>query len=357
VQPTCDDGFSLVELLIATALTVSLTGAVVSLVGPSATSSPVLAESIDLTERARVAGDQLLEDLSRAGAGISAGPHAGALVEAFAPVVPRRMGLNGADPPTVARQDAITIRYVPDTRSQTAVATFTPAPAALMTVAGGPGCPAGPACGLAAGADVFVFDDEGHADTFTITQVQANVLTLQPHDAAPFQYGPGARVAEAVSRTFYLDAAQRQLRMYDGNQSDLAVVDHVVGLSFSYFGDPNPPQAPRPPLGTANCLFDAAGQLDPSIVVLPSQSGALVPLAPAMFTDGPWCGSGAARFDADLLRVRQVRVTLRVEAALPAFRAAGPAFAHPGTSTSALSALPDVGLTLDVSPRNLNLKR
>jgi len=82
-----------------------------------------------------------------------------------------------------------------------------------------------------------------------------------------------------------------------------------------------------------------------------------VPLPMAMLSDGPWCGSGAARFDADLLRVRKVRVTLRVEATQAAFRAAGAAFAHPGAATRALSALPDVGLTFDVSPRNLNLKR
>jgi hypothetical protein len=31
-----------------------------------------------------------------------------------------------------------------------------------------------------------------------------------------------------------------------------------------------------------------------------------------MFQDGPWCGSGDNEFDADLLRIRKVRVTLRM---------------------------------------------
>jgi hypothetical protein len=352
-----EDGFSLVEVLMATVLTMSLTGAVLSLVSPSMTASPALAEAIDLTERARVAGDQLFQDLSQAGAGLSAGPRVGALIDAFAPVVPRRMGLTGADAYTIARTDAVTIRYVPDTRSQTAVATFTLAPTARLILTSAPGCPAGPLCGLGQGTDVFIFDDQGHADTFTITQVQGGVASLQPHDASPYQYQPGAVVSEAVSRTFYFDAAQRQLRMYDGDQTDVPVVDHVVGLTFSYFGDPNPPRAPEPPRGTPNCLFDAAGQPDPAIAVLPSQSSALVPLPTTMFSDGPWCGSGAARFDADLLRVRRIRVTLRVEATQAMFRAAGPAFAHPGTAASALSAIPDVGMVFDVSPRAMNLKR
>ena len=36
----------------------------------------------------------------------------------------------------------------------------------------------------------------------------------------------------------------------------------------------------------------------------------------AILTDGPYCGSGDNQFDADLLRVRKVRVTLRMQAAI-----------------------------------------
>jgi len=353
-----DSGFSLIEVLVATVLTMSLTGAVLSLVGPSTAQSPVLAEAIDLSQRARVADDLLFQDLSKAGAGFSAGPRLGALVEAFAPVVPRRMGLTSPDPFTMARPDALTIRYVPQTASQTTLATFSLAPTAHLSVTNAAGCPASPLCGLGQGTDLFIFDDEGHADTFTVTQVQGAVGWLQAHDVPPtYQFQPGAAVAEAVSRTYYFDPAQRQLRMYDGSQTDVPVVDHVVGLTFAYFGDPNPPLAPQPALGTANCLFDAAGHLDPALSTLPGPSGALVPLPLAMFADGPWCGVGASRFDADLLRIRQVRVTVRLEATQTMFRAAGPAFANPGTATSALFALPDVDLVFDVSPRNMNLRR
>jgi len=353
---TRDAGFSLVEVIVATALTMSLTGVVVSLAAPGTTASPVLPEAIDLQQRARVAADVLDQELSNAGAGLSAGPHLGAVVDYFAPVVPRRMGLQQPDAFGVARADAITIRYVPDSHAQSTVSAFAAGSPAVASIVQSPGCPAQSSCGFATGADVFVFDRLGQAETFTIQQVQAGVAALARHEAAGFAFPSGASIAEAISRTYYFDAAQRQLRVYDGNQGDSPVVDGVVGLSFAYFGDPHPPLTPKPSLGTANCLYDTSGRLDPSLVALPSAGRALEPLPLSMFTDGPWCGTGSARFDADLLRVREIRVALRLEAQA-SFRAQGPAFAHPGSATAALRTLPDVQLSFDVTPRNLNLKR
>ena len=351
---TRDAGFSLVEVVVATALTVSVTGAVVSLATPAGKLSPALPEAIDLQQRARVAENVLVQGLGRAGAGWSAG----ALVESFAPIVPRRMGLVQPDAFTAARADAVTIRYVPDTVSQTTVSVFTASSPSFLTTALTPGCPATPLCGVGAGNDIVVFDKLGHANTFTVQQVQASTGVLVAHDAsATHQYQPGDAVAEAVSRTFYFDAAQRQLRQYDGNQSDAPVVDGVVGVTISYFGDPNPPTAPQPALGTANCLYDAAGRLDPSLTMLPSNGQALVPLPLSMFADGPWCGTGGARFDADLLRVRSIHVNVRVEATQSTFRGQGAEFAHPGLATDAWRALPDLRLSFDVAPRNMNLRR
>jgi hypothetical protein len=52
-----------------------------------------------------------------------------------------------------------------------------------------------------------------------------------------------------------------------------------------------------------------------------------------------------------------VRVTLRVQAASPAFRGLGTAFARPGLSYSSYRAVPDGILTFDVAPANLTLGR
>ena len=355
---TRDAGFSLVEVVVATALTMSVTSAVVSLAMPGGKLSPMLPEAVDLQQRARVAESVLYQDLSRAGAGLSAGPRLGALIESFAPVVPRRMGLSQADPFNVARADAITIRYVPDTPAQTSVSAFALSPSVSVTTTQAPGCPVTPVCGLTSGTDLFLFDGLGHANTFTLQQVQGLSGVLAPHDASGIHsFQPGDALAEGTSRTYYFDAAQRQLRQYDDYQSDVPVVDSVVGVTFAYFGDPNPPVAPQPPLGTANCLYDAAGKRDPTLVVLSSGGQALVPLPLSMFTDGPWCGTGPARFDADLLRVRSIHVSVRLEATQASFRAQGPQFAHPGQATDAWRAIPDMRLSFDVAPRNLNLRR
>jgi hypothetical protein len=76
-----------------------------------------------------------------------------------------------------------------------------------------------------------------------------------------------------------------------------------------------------------------------------------------MLTDGPWCPDATApgRFDADLLRIRRVGVTLRVEAAPASLRGpVGALFARGGSSTSALMRVPDQELRFDVTPRNMN---
>ena len=108
--------------------------------------------------------------------------------------------------------------------------------------------------------------------------------------------------------TYYLknDAATgiAQLMRYDGHESDLPLADHVVGLGFDYFG------------------ADGAQ------------------LAAAAFQDGPWFpdDEDRNRFDMDLLKIRRVRVTLRVQPASAALR----------------RLLPDREIRFDVAPRNLN---
>jgi hypothetical protein len=128
-------------------------------------------------------------------------------------------------------------------------------------------------------------------------------------------------------------------------------------LKFEYFGDPNPPVLPKPPAGEANCLYDAAGNYVNMPTLTPDE-GSLAPLPAAMLKDGPMCGGGNNAFDADLLRIRKVRVIMRVQAANPALRGADTAlFKHPGTSRGGEKFVPDYTVSFEVSPRNLNLTR
>ncbi len=151
---------------------------------------------------------------------------------------------------------------------------------------------------------------------------------------------------------YYVDPSQSQLRHSDGYKTDMPVVDDVTGMTVAYFGDPNPPRHPVPPAGVANCLYDSSGTLKPATMLTAVENG-LAALQVSMLADGPWCGAGSTLYDADVLRIRMVRVTLVVQAASAAFRGSGAGFANPGTSRSADRWLPDYRLTFTVTPRNV----
>ena len=65
---------------------------------------------------------------------------------------------------------------------------------------------------------------------------------------------------------------------------------------------------------------------------------------------------GDSRFDADLLRVRRIRIALRFQASDPAVRGAGVHFANPGFARRETVMVPDRTLEIDVTPRNLGLE-
>jgi type II secretory pathway pseudopilin PulG len=348
-------GFSLVESLVATALMLTMAGAAFAIMVPGLTGSSVQAEAADMQQRARVAGDALQRDLRMAGAGYTADADAGSLIRFFAPVLPRRVGRLAPDAYTVARADAIAIVHGAESLWHTTVSTPLAAGPGSLRVDARPSCPgARPVCGYTSGLDLLVFDGAGRFDRFTVTSVAGDEANLRAHRSdLSSAYPAGAFVMPAETHVYWFDASARQLRHYDGDATDVPVVDNVVAVRFEYFGDPNPPSLPKPPAGVANCLYDAAGARLPLPTLVPDgQSLAALPLG--SLGDGPWCGEGLNRFDADLLRVRQVRVTLRVQASQASLRGAGPAYAVPGTSTSAQRALPDLAVTFDVTPRNLS---
>src|SRR5262249_6328156 len=156
-------------------------------------------------------------------------------------------------------------------------------------------------------------------DTFTVTNVQDDAGHLQ-HQGQDLNYAFGAdsAVTQAMTQSYYLktdaNAGTYQLMYFDGYQTDLPVVDNVIKLEFSYFGDPLPPQllpnraltgpgpwttyGPKPPgLGVPNapwadgenCTFKVdSGAYVPRLATL-DVSAAQVALPIASFKDGPWC--------------------------------------------------------------------
>ena len=229
-----EGGFTIVELLVATAIMLGLMAAIFGLANPAQGIFNAQPELSDMQQRLRIGADALAKDLLTAGV----------------PVMPYRVGQRGSDP------------------------------------AGG----------------IYYRRD-------TISLVSA-------------PWGDTA----IRSDTYYLDSdvsgGVYQLRHYDGGESDLPVVDHVVKLEFEYFGADQT-------------------RIDSSVL-----------------QDGPWYPSqtDANRFDVDLLNIRRVRVTLRVQAARADLRGpAGVLFMHGGTAVSRERYLPDREIRFDISPRNLNL--
>ena len=386
-------GYSLVELLVATAITLSAMGATLPIVGSLHAGFATEGERADLMQRLRVASDALARDMAMAGAGTHQGSGAGPLGFFAASVFPFRQGALSPDPPGTFRTDTLTVVYVPaGTAAQTTIQQPMAALSGSALINIDAGCPQGdPNCGFTRGSDVIMYDGTAAYDTFRVTSAQDGVLQLQHTMTDSAQvYPAGATIAQVAVHTYFLktDPATNtyQLMHYDGVNSDAAVVDHVVGLAFEYFGEPAPPvllesaadpagpwttYGPKPPPPTTrttaypageNCVFQLDDSGQHQIPRLPALGNGttLVPLGAEQLIDGPWCPDELSphRYDADLLRVRKIGITVRVEAASTSLRGpAGALFSRGGTSRSAERWIADQEIHLEVTPANLNVSR
>ncbi len=389
-------GFSLVEILIATAILTLLVASVFDLVNPMHGTFQAQPEAGDLQQRLRVAVDVLASSIRAAGAGSLVGAGRGPLARSLPSVLPYRIGEARSDPAAGVwyRPDVITLLSTPLTGAQAVLRDAAARGATFLSLTLPSSCPpttATSVCGFKAGTRALVYDGRGAWDAITVTAVARNSLEFTRPGGLAFAYRAGAIVTESEIRSFSLkpDASGvPQLTQYDGFQSELPVVDNVVSLGFEYFGEPLPPirlaltpldqptgpwttYGPRPPPSDAddvddswpsgeNCVFRVVnGGHVPRLAPL-GAGGALVPLGQAAFTDGPWCPDAgtASAYDADLLRIRRVRVRLRVQVASVALRgAAGPLFLRGGKSTSAERFVPDQQIEFDVAPPNLAFGR
>jgi hypothetical protein len=386
---TAEAGSTIAEMLIATAIMVTVTGATFTLMNPAQGMFAAQPEVMDMQQRLRIGIDTLNKDLMMAGAGTYSGSMTGSLGSYLAPILPFRIGNVTPDAPGTFFADRVTLMYVPATSAQTTIRNQMPNASAEIKVNSQPGCPKDdPLCGFKEGMTVLILDDTGAWDTFTVTNVQADALHLQ-HQGSQLNkpYDTGAYITQVAQYTYWLKtdtvAGNYQLMRYDGNQTDVPIADNVVGLSFEYYGERNPPQlrpgltppttyGPSPPaLGVdnssdnwgagENCIFTvSAGVHVPRLPTISGGVNSLVKLTQAQLTDGPWCPDSVApgRYDADLLRIRKVRITLRVQAAKASLRGpVGTLFTRGGTSRTGEQFVPDHEIKFDVTARNLGLGR
>jgi Tfp pilus assembly protein PilW len=387
-------GFTLLEALIATLVLVTVTAAVFAVLDPSHGILRTQPEVADMQQRLRVGVDTLRHDLVMVGAGAYEGAQSGSLVGHFAPIMPFRQGASPAydDGVGVFRSNAVTIVYVPSTPSQTTIRTQM-TDASSVAVNWDSGCPAAdPLCGFEPGRNVVVYDSAGAFDTFYVAGTDpAGTLTLQhmQQGALSKTYPPGSKIAEVVQHSYYIDATNMQLMRYDGLSTATAVLDNVVALDFEYYGEPEPPAfrnpgvdqsvtyGPAPPAldvtqspyaAGENCTWQTSGGDHVTRLASLGPMGntglGLVRLTAAQLTDGPWCpdASSPNRYDADLLRIRRVRVTIRLQTGNAALRGSlttgnDALFANAGTANNGAHTVSDQSIRFDVSPRNMNLGR
>jgi Tfp pilus assembly protein PilW len=397
-------GFSAIEMLIATGIMMAVTGAVFALMDPARGMFAAQPEVSDMQQRMRIGVETLQKDLLMAGAGTYSGSKVGTLGNFVASIVPDREGNITPDPPGTYKcttayclaldaSDAITIMYVPPTAAQTTIRDDMPSQSSEIKVNEQGGCPPNDElCGFKEGMQVMVFDDTGAYDVFSITNVQTSALHLQ-HRGQDFSkaYDANAYITQVAAYTYWLKtdttAETYSLMRYDGISTDLPIAENIVGLAFEYFGEPAAPMlvrplsdtkgpwtnyGPKPPaLGVnnpadswgagENCLFAVVGGQQVARSSMASLgTGPLVKLTEAMLTDGPWCpdASSTARYDADLLRIRSVKVTMRVQVGPKSLRGqSGPLFLRPGTSKGGAQFVPDQVIAFEVTPRNLNFGR
>ncbi len=395
-EPRSDAGFSLIEVLVATAIMLVVTGGVFTVMNPSGDIFKAQPEVIDMQQRLRIGVDTLTRDLIMAGAGAYSGSQSGSLAGFFAPIQPAIQGNmsppDGGPYPGAYRSDAITIFYVPTTSSQTSISQSMPNVSAELKVNPETDCPQGlNLCGFTVGMGVLIYDDTGAYDTMTITAVQDAAAHLQHNQQGDLSkaYGAGAKVVQYQDHVYYLDttnASNPQLMHYDGYQTITPVLDNVVGLNFEYYADPQPPvmrdgngltsqavtYGPTPPaIGTTkgnwpageNCTIQMQGGIQvPRLPVLGAQGTGLVQMTAAQLSGsdgGPMCPDPANSnaFPASLFRIRKVRVTLRLQTGNPMLRGKlATLWASPGTGTGS-RLVGDQRIRFDVTPRNMNLGR
>jgi hypothetical protein len=377
----------LIEVLLAMALTLAITSTLLAMLNPATGAFQIQPESADLQQRLRAASDVLFQDLAAAGAASAASATAMPASRGVASVFPQRLGRRSPDPPGTFSASRISLWSI-NPGAQTTLAAPLPSASGIATISTTTGCVmADPSCGFRSGMTVGVFDTTGGIDLFSVASVSGATLSLQ-HDMRDggVLHRVGEPLLDVVVRDYFLkdDAASGgpQLARYDGaDGSDVPVVDHAVQLRFDYFGDPDPPAlvnatppaepirttyGPPPPSADAqpsayppgeNCVFARGqdGTVVPRLPALGTGPG-LVALPGSLLTDGPWCPDAASpnRYDADLLRIRAIVVTLRIEAAIAALRGpAGPLFTRAGTARGT-RLVPDREVRLAVSPRALN---
>lgn len=342
----CDRGATLIELLVA----VALLGLAMSVV--AALTLPVLAvfeaepAAADAQQRARSIIHAIVDDVQRAGSGFLQTPEdgPGLALPALVPDV-TSTGVWPVQP----QAGVLSTVHAPRGAAHGAVRQAIGAGDAVVPLERPAFCPAAtPTCGFAPGDEIAVFLPHGRLALATVRQVVAPldlVLTAPLLESWPV----GASVSAITARTYELrgDAATglSQIVRRLGGGPATPVVDFVRRFDVEWVVVAGAPSVPLAPDGTELYATAAPAPPAPGMTAHPAwpagencaffrdavgtahwrgaTGGPMpAPVSLAMFADGPWCPGPAAplRWDADLVRVAEVRIVVGVAVAAATLR-------------------------------------
>ena len=339
-------GFSLAELAVAATLAAIALSALLAFAMAAQASLEAEPAAADAQQRLRAAAVVLREAVQDAGSGFLLDPDRapGHAVPALAPVP----AVAGAWPAAAAGAVVTTLASPPG--GARGRLTSDVAAGGLTLSLAPPSYCGGATCGFAAGDAVAIYDEAGALVLAAVRRVDPP-LALVLAAPLPTAFAAGAWVAQADVTTIAAQATPEGLQLTRARGLGVAgpVVDQLRRFEVEWWGTAAPPQVlpaidgsagrttagPLPPTGRAlpggawpageNCVFavDAAGAWTSR---LPARGAGLVAIPLAELQDGPWCPGPAApgRWDADLLRLRQVRVTIAADAAAEHLRAPVP---------------------------------
>jgi prepilin-type N-terminal cleavage/methylation domain-containing protein len=339
-------GFSLVELLIAATVSALLTGALLATLPPARAAFEATPASLELQQRARVGFEFLAGALRSAGA-YEPGDRAFSVAASFVP----------AAIPSIASGSAGVFSELEVFRLIAAGAHGVleqdqPTASAPLTLASGRSCLRIPdVCGFMAGGMAAISDGHGRFDIFEVAATDATQMSVTPLNSLSAPYAKDAQLVEAEALRFWLapqpDGSKSLVRA-SGAGAVQPIVDGVTELAISLWGEAAAPQmtwdgtdgwasyGPRPPVAAfldgaglwpaGESCSASRGALGPrSRLNDLGQPGTLVLLGRSDLSDGPWCTGGRlGAYDADLIRLRRVDISLTLAPLVPAFRSSSP---------------------------------
>jgi prepilin-type N-terminal cleavage/methylation domain-containing protein len=372
-----DRGFSMIELLIALTVSALLVAALVTALAPARAAFDATPATLELQQRARLGLEFVASAMRSAGTQLSGSDQplvAGGTIPAVIPEL-----ASGA----TSAFSEIEVFSVIAGGARGVLGRDQPGAGAPMTLMPGGGCPRTPdVCGFTVGALAAISDGQGRFDVFEVGSTDAAQMSLTAANPLSTAYLIGARLFEVDTFRFSLgvqpDGSKSLIRTTWSGAAQ-PVVDGVSDFAITLVGEASAPQitwdgvsgwaeyGPQPPAlawrdgqgawpAGESCMVwrDAIGPK--SRLTDRGGKGTLVPLARSDLEDGPWCAGGSTgSYDADLLRIRHVNISLRLEALPPTLRGpAGQLFRRGGTNaTSAARWVPDRTVAISVSLRNL----